>query len=100
MEGQPSLSDIEVLWKMAAGFFTYASTGIKFIASQNDPLNEQHALVTSLPQNTTKEGNSGVDQPYIKVLEQAFCDVQEDNSQCYPHFQAVVGTILFISNPL
>ena len=90
-EEWPSSSDVEILCKKAAGFFIYASTVVKFIASENDPPSERLALVTSLPQNTAEEGKSGVDQLYIKVLEQSFCGVQTNKSQCYSHFQAVVG---------
>jgi len=91
----PSSSDIEVLCKKAAGFFIYASTVVKFVASENNPPPLRLALITSLPQSTAEEGKSGVDQLYIKVLEQAF-----HNSQDYSCFQAVVGTVVLIFNPL
>ena len=99
-EDWPSSSDITILCKKADGFFIYASTVIKFIASENDLPSERLTVVTSLPHCTAKEGRSGVDQLYIKVLEQAFQDVHTDNSQHYSRFQAVVGTILLIFNPL
>ena len=95
----PSSSDIEVLCKKAAGFFIYASTVVKFINSRTDSPTRRLALITSLPQSTF-EGRLGVDQLYTKVLEQAFHDDHPDNSQGYVHFQAVVGTILIIFNPL
>ena len=100
MEGWPSPSDIKILCKKAAGFFIYASTVIKFVASENDPPSERLALITSLPRSTTEEGKSGVDQLYIRVLEQAFYDVQTDNNQCYSRFRTVVGTVLLLFNPL
>ena len=96
----PSSSYIEILCKKAAGFFIYASTVVKFVDSEGDPPAERLALITSLPQSTTEEGRSGVDQLYIKVLQQAFCGVNADNSQRYLRFQAVVGTVLLIFNPL
>ena len=99
-EGWPSLLDMEILCKKAAGFFIYASTVVKFVASENDAPAERLALITSLPESTTEEGRSGVDQLYIKVLQQAFCDVPAGNSQQYLRFQAVVGTVLLIFNPL
>ena len=73
---------------------------IKFIASENDPPSERLALVTSLPKSTTEEGRSGVDQLYIRVLGQAFHDLHQDNNQHYSRFQAVVGTVLLVFNPL
>jgi len=96
----PSSSDIEILCKKAAGFFIYASTVVKFIASENKPPAKRLALITSLPQSTTEEGRSGVDQLYIEVLNQAFCDDRANNSQYHIDFQAVVGTVLLIFNPL
>jgi hypothetical protein len=96
----PSSSDIEVLCKKAAGFFIYASTVVKFVASGYDPPPERLTLITSLPRTTIGEGKSGVDQLYIKVLEQAFHDTYADNSQLYSRFRSVVGTVLLLFNPL
>jgi hypothetical protein len=100
MDRWPSSSDIEVLCKKAAGFFIYASTVVKFVASEHDPPPERLALITTLPRSTTGEGKSGVDQLYIKVLEQAFCDTHANNSKLYSRFQSVVGTVLLLFNPL
>jgi len=99
-EDWPSSSDINILCKKAAGFFIYASTVVKFVASDNDPPTESLALVTSLPQSTVEEGKSGIDQLYTKVLEQAFCDIRTNSSQRYLRFRAVVGTVVLIFNPL
>jgi hypothetical protein len=96
----PSSSDIEILCKKAAGFFIYASTVVKFIASEIYLPTEMLALVTSLPQSTAREGMSGVDELYIKVLEQAFQDVHAGDSQHYSRFKTVVGTVLLVFNPL
>ena len=95
----PSPSDIETLCKKAAGFFIYASTVIKFVAAGGLPT-DNLALITSLPQSTTEEGWSGVDQLYTKVLRQAFINVHPRNTRPYLQFQTVVGTVLFIFDPL
>jgi len=58
------------------------------------------ALITSLPQSTVEEGRSGIDQLYIKVLEQAFHNIHADNSHRYHSFRTVVGMVLLIFNPL
>jgi len=96
----PSSSDIEILCKKAAGFFIYASTVIKFVASENSVPAQALGLITSLPQSTVEEGRSGIDQLYIKVLEQAFHNIHVDNTQRYHSFQTVVGMVLLILNPL
>jgi hypothetical protein len=95
----PSSSDIKILCKKAAGFFIYASTVIKFVASDGLPT-ERLAVITSLPESTAKEGQSGVDQLYTKVLQQAFINVEPDNTQPYLQFQTVVGAVMLIFNPL
>jgi len=99
-EDWPNPSDVNILCKKAAGFFIYASTVVKFVASESDPPTERLSLITSLPQSTVEEGKSGVDQLYTKVLQQAFSDVHADNSQRCHHFRTVVGTVLLIFNPL
>jgi len=96
----PSQSDVEVLCKKAAGFFIYASTVVKFVASENHPLPERLTLITSLPQTTTEEGKSGVDQLYIKVLKHAFQNIQSDDVQFYTCLRSILGTIVLIFNPL
>ena len=99
-EDWPTSSDIEILCKKAAGFFIYASTVIKFVASEIDPPTERLALITSLPHDTTREGKSGVDQLYTKVLGQGFRDIHTDEDYHYSRFRRVVGTVLLIFNPL
>ena len=99
MEDWPSSSDIKILCKKAAGLFIYASTVIKFVATGGLPI-DRLVLVTSLPESTAKEGRSGVDQLYTKVLQQAFIDVLPDNTQAYLQFQSVVGAVLLILDPL
>jgi len=66
-EDWPSPSDIKVLCKKAAGFFIYASTVVKFIASEADSPTERLSLITSLPESTIEEGKSGVDQLYTQI---------------------------------
>ena len=96
----PSQSDIEILCKKAAGFFIYASTVIKFVASEDHLPAERLSVITSLPQDTTEEGLFGVDQLYTKVLEHAFSNIQTNNTQFYSRLQSVLGTVLLIFNPL
>ena len=96
----PSPSDIEILYKKAAGFFIYASTVVKFVTSGIGLPTKKLALTISLPLSTTEEGKSGVDQLYTKVLEQAFNGIHTNGSQPYLDFRTVVGTILLLFNPL
>ena len=93
----PSPSDVRILCRKAAGFFIYAAIVVKFVDSDIDLPSERLSLITSLPQSTVEEGRSGIDQLYIKVLEQGFSAV---HSQAHLRFQTIVGTILLIFNPL
>ena len=97
MEDWPSPLDIDALCKKAAGFFIYASTAVKFIASRHHSPDKSLALIISLPQNTFHEGKSGINLLYTQVLEQAFCDVDQD---FYTHFKLVLGAVLLIFNSL
>ena len=96
----PSQTDIEVLCMKAAGFFIYAATVIKFVASENHEPPERLTIITSLPHITIEEGKSGVDQLYTKVLQHAFHNVGDDDNQFYTNLQTVMGTVLLIFNPL
>ena len=96
-EDWPSQEDIDALCRKASGFFIYASTVVKFVASQHHPPDERLALILSLPQDTYHEGKGGIDLLYTQVLEQAFQDVDQD---FYSHFKSVVGAVLLAFCPL
>jgi len=95
----PTSYDINILCEKAAGLFIYASTVVKFVASQHHLPTERLTLIISLPQSTTHEGKSGIDLLYTQVLEQAFCDVDLDEQELYSQFKFVVGTTLLIFHP-
>ena len=97
MEDWPSPQDINTLCRKATGFFIYASTVVRFVASQGDPPDERLALIVSLPQDTSHEGKEGIDLLYTQVLRQIFCGKDQI---VYLHFRLVVGTVILISNPL
>ena len=100
LEDWPTSSDIEVLCKKAAGFFIYASTVVKFVASKNRVPTGQLAQIISLPRSTTHEGKTGIDLLYTQVLEQAVDDVDIDDEEFYSHFKTIVGAALLVFNPL
>ena len=99
-EDWPSPSDIRVLCQKAAGFFIYASTVVKFIASETNSLSQRLSLITSLPQSTTEEGRSGVNQLYTQILQQVFSSIHPGDNQQYLQFRNVVGVILLLFDPL
>jgi hypothetical protein len=101
-EDWPNSSEIDILCAKAAGFFIYASTAVKFVASTNRVPTEQLELIISSPQSTTHEGK-GIDPLYTQVLEQAVDnpdanDMGED--KIYSRFKTVVGAVLLVFNPL
>ena len=96
-DGWPSLQDVDALCKKAAGLFIYASTIVKFVASQHYSPDESLALILSLQQDTSHEGRSGINLLYTKVLEQGFHGVDQG---FYPRLRSVVGAVLLIFHPL
>ena len=105
LQGWPSPFDIDVLCKKAAGFFIYASTVVKFVASNHYTPTEQLDLIISLPQDTTHEGRFGIDLLYTRVLQQAVgVDHGEveggDENKIYSRFKTVVGSVVLVFNPL
>jgi hypothetical protein len=101
-EDWPKSSEIDILCTKAAGFFIYASTAVKFVASTNRVPTEQLDLIISSPQSTTHEGK-GIDPLYTQVLEQAVDNVDADDTgedQIYSRFKTVLGAVLLVFNPL
>ena len=101
-EDWPNPAHIDILCKKAAGFFIYASTIVKYVASKSCIPTKQLEAVISLPQSTAQEGR-GVDHLYTQVLEQAVDDVDisdMDKEEIYSRIRTVVGAVLLVFNPL
>jgi len=99
-EDWPSPAEIDILCEKAAGFFIYASTVVKFIASSYHIPTEQLNVITSFPRSTSHEWSSGIDILYTQVLGQAIKDVGVDTEKFYSHFKTVVGAVVLVFNPL
>ena len=97
-EDWPSSSDIDILCKKAAGLFIYASTLVKFVASEYHTPAERLDLIISLPQNTY-EGQLGIDSLYTQVLEYAFYDLHTDD-KFYSRLRSALGVVVLVLNPL
>jgi len=97
-EEWPSSPDINVLCKRAAGFFIYASTVVKFVASKRHFPTERLEKIVSLPQSHSHEG--GVDLLYTQILELAFHDVDPGEPELFSRFRNVVGAVLLAFQPL
>ena len=98
----PKSSDIDILCMKAAGFFIYASTVVKFVASKNRLPTKRLDLVTSSPHTTANEGK-GIDSLYTQVLEQVVDDVDADDvdaDEIYSNFKTVAGAVVLVFNPL
>ena len=99
-EDWPSPHDIDILCEKAAGFFIYAATVVKFVGSWHHQPDKRLSLITSLPQDTSREGGSGIDLLYTQVLMQAFQDVDSQDHEFYSELKSVVGAVLLVFNPL
>ena len=98
----PLPSHLDILCQKAAGFFIYASTVVKYVASKSRAPTKQLELVISLPQSTAQDGR-GVDHLYIQILKQAVDDVDisdKDKEEIYSRFRTVVGAVVLVFNPL
>jgi hypothetical protein len=100
VEDWPGQQNIDILCKKAAGFFIYASTVVKFVASDLDPPDERLELIASLPQDTSHEGRLGIDLLYTQVLSQAFPNLDLHNNKHYSRFKSVVGAVSLTFHPL
>jgi len=96
----PRSSDINILCEKAAGLFIYASTVVKFVASQHHHPQKRLTLLISLPKNNAHEGKSGTDSLYTEILKQAYHGLDPDSQEVYHHFRSVVGAVLLAFNPL
>ena len=98
----PSLSDIDILCKKAAGLFIYASTVVKFIGFKHCTPTKQLECITSLQKGTAHEARSGIDLLYTQVLEQAVDDAgtDDEDEEVFASFRTVVGAVLLVFNPL
>jgi len=104
-EDWPFSSDIDILCEKAAGLFIYASTAIKFVASRHHQPPKRLNILISLPRNTAREGESGINSLYTEILKQAYHDLgpddqNPDNQEVYRRFRSVVGAVLLAFNPL
>ena len=96
----PSSDDLDTLCAKAAGLFIYASTVVRFVASNCHQLTERLADIVALPKNTVEERRSGLDQLYTEVLQVAFPNKQINDERFYSQFRSVVGAVVLVFNPL
>ena len=97
-EEWPSSYDIDLLCKEAGGLFIYASTVVKFVASEYHLPSERLNLIISRSQGSAHE--EGVDLLYTQILDLAFQDADPTEQNIYSSFRNVVGTVLLASHPL
>jgi hypothetical protein len=94
----PRDNEIEALTKKSSGLFIFASTLVRFIASEHHEPDERLQLVLSKASGTTHEGRTGIDSLYSQVLLHAFSDVRE--LAVFYNVRRVLGAIVLAFNPL
>ena len=94
----PHDSEIKTLTKKSSGLFIFASTLVRFVASEHHEPNERLQLVVSEVDNTTHEGRTGIDSLYSQVLLHAFSDIHEE--AVFDNVRGVLGTIVLAFIPL
>ena len=97
-EEWPSSYDVHFLCKMAGGLFIYASTVVKFVASEYHLPTERLDLIISRSRGAAHEG--GIDLIYTQILELAFHSADPGEEDLYSRFRNVVGSVLLVFHPL
>ena len=93
----PTSYDINILCKKAGGLFIYASTVVKFVASEYHlPTKRLDLILRS--QGAVHEG--GIDLLYTQILRLAFQGADPGEQELYSHFRNVVGAVLLVFHPL
>ena len=93
-----SLYDINILCKKAGGLFIYASTVVKFVASEYHLPTERLDLIILRSQGVAHEG--GIDLLYTQVLQLAFLGADPADQELCSRFRNVVGSVLLVFRPL
>jgi hypothetical protein len=94
----PHDNEIEALTKKSSGLFIFASTLVRFVASEHHEPNERLQLVLSKGSGTTHEGRTGIDSLYSQVLLHAFSDVREE--AVFSDVRRVLAAIVLAFVPL
>ena len=94
----PCDNEIEALTKKSSGLFIFASTLVRFIASEHHEPDKRLQLVLPKASGTTHEGRTGIDSLYSQVLLHAFSDVRDP--VVFDNVRRVLGAIVLAFNPL
>jgi hypothetical protein len=94
----PRDNEIQTLTKKSSGLFIFASTLVRFVASEHHEPNERLQLVLSKGSGTTHEGRTGIDSLYSQVLLHAFSDVHEE--KVFGNVRGVLAAIVLAFVPL
>ena len=101
IENWPSSRDINALCERAAGLFAYASTVVKFVASESRSPATSLNLVTSLPRPVRGgKKETSLHELYALILRQASLDIHADHEEFCDRFRSVVGALVLLFNPL
>jgi len=99
----PTVEQVDLLCKQAAGLFVYAVALVKFIHHRNDDPKEQLDRLLQAPAETMYEGKTKfnstttLDLLYLSILQEAFGDdYPEDDHK----IRSVLGAITLAANPL
>ena len=97
-EEWPSSYDINILCKKAGGLFIYASTVVKFVASEYYLPAERLDLIILRSKDAAHE--EGIDLLYTQILKLAFQNAAPGEQELYSRFRNVVGAVLLLFHPL
>ena len=96
-EAWPSSHDIDALCDKAGGLFIYASTVVKFTASEYHIPTKRLNLILHSPGAAHEEG---IDFLYTQIIQLAFQGANPNDQELHSHFRNVVGAVLLVFYPL
>jgi hypothetical protein len=99
----PSINDLDVLCRRAAGLFVYAVATVKFLDSNTHLPEQRLDIIISLPECTVPEGKTQLtpkttlDFLYMSVFKTAFT---REDPEVDSKARSTVGAVILLINPL
>ena len=95
-QGWPTDEQVDLLCRMAAGLFVYATATVKFLKHKFSSPSEQLDVIMALPEITNHEGQvyDSLDSLYTSILHLAFYTLDDGVAR------SIVSAVVLVMNPL
>ena len=102
-DGWPTVEQLDLLCERAAGLFVYAVATLKFLDHSFMPPNDQLAIITNAPGNTSFEGQTNLhlgttlDSLYLSTFRSTFNRASAEDDE---KVRLVIGAVVLVITPL